>query len=335
MSPLFSIIVPVYNVAPYLRECLDSVLAQTCGDWECICVDDGSSDESGSILDGYAENDSRFRIFHQRNAGVSAARNHALAFVKGEWILFLDGDDLLHPGALSTMSELICGNQNADVLFGTCVTFTNQLLWPTPEHEIVSVYAPDDHVSVFGATDFIGGRFLVRSEIGTRIRFQPYRTGEDRVYMFSSIVAAKYVVVSNHVFGAYRQRPDSASHREWTVARVQEQLRYCLECIEIARSTGISFLWQNVEWMNEILQWLYGGLAIRLFRGEERASLIDFWNLRASIIAETSGSPYYRIANRICSKCRFRFCFLAFIFVIPRVLIRMKRFFGILSRSRK
>ena len=82
----FSIIIPVYNVAPYLRECLDSVLAQTLTDWEAICVDDGSTDGSGAILDEYAARDQRFRIIHQPNSGVSAARNVALDMVRREWI---------------------------------------------------------------------------------------------------------------------------------------------------------------------------------------------------------------------------------------------------------
>ena len=100
MTPYFSIIIPVYNVAPYLRECLDSVLAQTFTDWEAICVDDGSTDGSGVILDEYAAKDKRFRVIHQPNAGVSAARNMALDVAKGEWFLFLDGDDILREDSL-------------------------------------------------------------------------------------------------------------------------------------------------------------------------------------------------------------------------------------------
>ena len=93
MKPFFSIIIPVYNVELYLRECLDSVLLQTFGDWEAICVDDGATDDSGAILDGYALKDTRFKVIHQSNAGVSAARNAALDIAKGEWLCFLDSDD--------------------------------------------------------------------------------------------------------------------------------------------------------------------------------------------------------------------------------------------------
>lgn len=91
--PFFSIVIPVYNVAPYLRECLDSVLAQTFGNWEAICVDDGSTDGSGAILDAYAAKDERIKVVHQPNRGVSAARNVALDMSRGEWIGFLDADD--------------------------------------------------------------------------------------------------------------------------------------------------------------------------------------------------------------------------------------------------
>lgn len=97
MSHFFSIIIPVYNVAPYLRECLDSVLAQTFENWEAICVDDGSTDGSNEILDEYAIRDARIRVVHQKNAGVSAARNFALSLIDDNhrvgYVAFMDGDD--------------------------------------------------------------------------------------------------------------------------------------------------------------------------------------------------------------------------------------------------
>lgn len=112
--PKFSIIVPVYNVAPYLRECLDSVLAQTFTDWECLCVNDGSTDESGAILNEYAAKDPRFRVFHQTNGGVSSARNLALDNVKGEWVGFLDGDDWILPDWFETIASLIAETPGVD-----------------------------------------------------------------------------------------------------------------------------------------------------------------------------------------------------------------------------
>ena len=92
-----SVIVPVYNVAPYLRECLDSLIAQTFRDWEAVCVDDGSTDASGGILDEYAGKDARIVVVHQQNRGVSAARNRAIEMARGEWLGFLDADDSIAP----------------------------------------------------------------------------------------------------------------------------------------------------------------------------------------------------------------------------------------------
>ena len=94
-SPLISIIIPVYQVLPYLSACLDSILAQTLTDWEMLLVDDGSYDGSETVCDEYASKDSRIRVFHQKNAGLSAARNTALDNARGLFYTMVDSDDLL------------------------------------------------------------------------------------------------------------------------------------------------------------------------------------------------------------------------------------------------
>jgi glycosyltransferase involved in cell wall biosynthesis len=105
--PFFSIIIPVYNVAPYLRECLDSVLAQTFTDWEAICVDDGSTDGSGAILDEYAARDNRFRVFHQSNQGVAVARQVALDNITGDWMIAIDPDDWVESSNLMDLYNTV------------------------------------------------------------------------------------------------------------------------------------------------------------------------------------------------------------------------------------
>lgn len=97
MKPKISVIVPVFNVEKYLRECLDSVVNQTLHELEIICVDDGSTDSSGRILDEYAARDERFVIIHQENQGQSSARNAGLKIFRGEYVLFLDSDDIWKP----------------------------------------------------------------------------------------------------------------------------------------------------------------------------------------------------------------------------------------------
>lgn len=103
---MVSIIIPVYNVEQYLRECVDSVLNQTCSDIEIILVDDGSTDQSGKICDEYAKMDSRIKVIHKKNGGVSEARNTGIEAASGERIIFVDSDDCIHPRLLESYREL-------------------------------------------------------------------------------------------------------------------------------------------------------------------------------------------------------------------------------------
>lgn len=100
---MVSVIIPVYNVERYLARCLDSVLGQTVGDMEVICVDDGSSDSSAAIAAGYEKSDSRVKVIRQANAGQGAARNRGLDAIGGESFAFVDADDYLHPQYLETL----------------------------------------------------------------------------------------------------------------------------------------------------------------------------------------------------------------------------------------
>ena len=103
MSPKVSVIVPVYNVSEYLGQCLDSILLQTLQDIEVICVNDGSTDDSLDILQGYAMFDERLKIISQENAGAGAARNNGIKHATGEYIICLDSDDFFEPDMLEKM----------------------------------------------------------------------------------------------------------------------------------------------------------------------------------------------------------------------------------------
>lgn len=112
-----SVIVPVYNVEKYLHRCVDSILAQTFTDFELILVDDGSPDNCGAICDEYARKDSRVRVIHQKNKGQAAARNRAVAEANGEWIHFVDSDDVIHPQMLEVLYSAVIEN---DANIGMC-----------------------------------------------------------------------------------------------------------------------------------------------------------------------------------------------------------------------
>ncbi len=105
-----SIIIPVYNTAPWLKRCLDSVAAQRALGWECVLVDDGSTDGSGAMCDRRAGVDGRFRVIHTANRGVSAARNSGIEHARGEYLAFVDSDDAIDPDYLSTLLRAMEGS---------------------------------------------------------------------------------------------------------------------------------------------------------------------------------------------------------------------------------
>lgn len=125
-----SVILPCYNGARYLPECLKSVLAQTMTDFEVIVVDDGSKDKSAEIAEQFARRDARIQVFKQENRGVSAARNVGLDHASGEWVTFVDCDDRLPPDAL----EVLLASASADVVTAAHETFDEtgktEMVWP-------------------------------------------------------------------------------------------------------------------------------------------------------------------------------------------------------------
>lgn len=132
---LISVIIPVYNVEKYLRECIDSVLNQTYGSYEIILVDDGSTDSSGKICDEYSARYHKITVIHKENSGPSATRNVGLSVANGEYIYFLDSDDYIVPRTFEKLVE-IATTENADVVFFDGISFVDG----NPESKIKQGY---------------------------------------------------------------------------------------------------------------------------------------------------------------------------------------------------
>ncbi|MBO0962931.1 glycosyltransferase, partial [Neobacillus sp. MM2021_6] len=122
MNPKISIIVPVYKVEPYIRKCVDSILAQTLTDFELILVDDGSPDKCGEICDEYASKDSRVIVVHKENGGLSSARNAGLEKAKGDYIGFVDSDDWIEPDMYELLYDM-CIKNNCEIANCTSVIY--------------------------------------------------------------------------------------------------------------------------------------------------------------------------------------------------------------------
>ena len=237
----FSIIIPVYNVASYLRECLDSVLAQAFTDWEAICIDDGSTDGSGAILDEYAVRDARFRVIHQKNAGVSAARNAALDVAKGEWIGFVDADDWISETWYSHFAELINLRPTADVIMcnSTKVDSRGERTRHHSELSGILTYTGDVLTRVWedkqlSVVALVWDKVFRRSVIVQNgIRFvEGIPNGEDTFFAECFLTLAKGLVVDGNAAGYfYRMRMDSAV-RTYTLTRSRSALALIMAKID-------------------------------------------------------------------------------------------------------
>lgn len=147
MVPKISVIVPVYNAEKYLHRCIDSILAQTFTDFELLLINDGSKDSSGDICDEYAVKDSRVRVFHKPNGGVSSARNLGLDNVNGEWISFVDADDWIEPQMLELLLSK-AKETNADIVF-------SDFNFDYPDRSIVSHFYDWNKQDLDGLSEYI------------------------------------------------------------------------------------------------------------------------------------------------------------------------------------
>ena len=139
-APLVSVIIPVYNVAPYLEEALESVINQSYNNLEILVIDDGSTDGSEIICEEYAARDKRIRVIHQVNGGLSDARNTGLDLAAGEYIAFLDPDDAYRPDMIAVMLGALLRNQ-ADISICSYSTYRNVL--PNTRVRSVKIVQPN------------------------------------------------------------------------------------------------------------------------------------------------------------------------------------------------
>ncbi len=191
-----SVIIPVYKTEKYIRECMDSVVNQTLKDIEIICVDDGSPDNSGKILDEYAKRDNRVHVIHQKNAGVSVARNRGISEAKGEFIKFVDSDDFIDKDTCK-----ICYDKSkeldADIVFHNAKDDTTLV---KPQFNLVN----ESSCFAFFKTNIIKDH-NIRFREGTSF-------GEDQAFNLICIPKANRIVTISDNLYTYRPNPTSATH---------------------------------------------------------------------------------------------------------------------------
>lgn len=209
----FSIIVPVYNADKYLSKCIDSILSQSYTDYEVILVNDGSTDQSGTICDLYKSSDNRVVVLHQTNKGQSVARNNGIKLATGQYLLFLDSDDWWNSNdLLKKINDNITDDIDI-VFFGLQKVITNndrELVKPLLLKEINEYYHSgqaflDDLLLNNPQFSWYPVMYAFKSELWKEVRFPEGLYYEDLATIFKPILLAKGVIYLNEVFYNYRK----------------------------------------------------------------------------------------------------------------------------------
>lgn len=215
---MISVVVPVYNVEKYIKRCVDSILNQSFKDFELILVDDGSKDSSGDICDEYAKQHENIHVIHQQNQGLSITRNRGTESAAGDFVTYIDSDDLVSDDYLETLYNLI-QKYNAEVSCCGFKFFTYQKELEK-DHASYSDYCLTGNQAM---ADMLYGKFhgssacaiLIKASIAKSIQYSPGKFHEDDLISFRYYGAAKNVAITNKPMYFYFQREGSIMHSEY------------------------------------------------------------------------------------------------------------------------
>lgn len=236
-----SVIIPVYNAEPFLPACLDSVLAQTHRELEILLIDDGSTDGSGAICDRYAALDSRIRVIHQENGGVSRARNRGLELATGELTSFVDSDDAMEPDMYELLVRLLveydadishCGYKRFDKqgAFVRDINGTRQLMVQTGQEAIVCMLRGEH---------FSNGLWnkLFRSSIVRDLRFrEDLKNNEDVLFNVHAFSRAKTAVFQDEGKYHYYDHPTSACNSLKARKQNRDAIEACMQMLPLVEA---------------------------------------------------------------------------------------------------
>lgn len=247
---LVSIVVPIYKVEKYLKECLDSILNQTYRDLQIILIDDGSPDGCGAICDEYALRDDRIIVIHSQNSGLSAARNKGLALCEGEYVLFLDSDDYLELNAVEVLCQT-AEKDKLDILLYDAISF-DETVADVPETEIKKYIRKHDYSSLQTGAEMFS-EMVRNDEYRSPVQYYFYNREfiekndltfhegvlhEDEEFNFFALLYAQRVKHIPDVLYHHRFRADSIMGAKSTYKNTSS----CYEIIKAMMANADSFL---------------------------------------------------------------------------------------------
>jgi len=319
MTNIFvSIIVPVYNVEPWLRECVESILGQKAVEMELILVDDGSTDGSPQVCDEYAAKDSRVKAVHKKNGGVSSARNAGLDVAQGEWVWFVDGDDYLMPGVLGDIERRVRACGDCDCVQIGLLYFENGRI--TKEVGAEECLHMGKNEFLLHYPNYHNHRILFKNTgiMNHNHRFTPgIRLAEDLEFQLKYFMTCQRLVQIPVKAYVYRQREGSAVHSADTEYRKVEDTFKVLSnlCTYIRDNKVQPEPWLQFRIAGMVRSLLYAASKVDgLDRKAAKRRLRDVMNRYASL--------GFKCMNTI--KLRLAYSNLTAYFLLNRAYLRMR-----------
>ena len=242
-SPIISVIVPVYNVGDFLYPSLNSIKEQTYKNLEILLINDGSTDGSGDRCDEYAKDDSRFKVFHKENGGVSSARNLGLDMATGDYIAFVDSDDVLAKDYFEVLLRDMV-EQNVDIVYCNIIDIDEQGNPLMANGAIKEKERLQDLESILNNCVYKKGRnyfviyaSLIKKELLSNIRFNSFAFGEDSYYMFEVLFTNPSVYLDDYTGYYYVRRASSV-----TIHTAYTDLKRRIAYLEV-----FSFIYNNLK----------------------------------------------------------------------------------------
>jgi len=235
----FSIIIPVYNAEKFLSRCIESVLNQTFNNFELILINDGSTDNSGKVCDKYALQDNRIKIFHQKNSGVSAARNLGLENVQGEWVLFIDADDWVESNCLEIINNKIQFTEADLYRFG---------LRRLNDEKIRYVGCPPntvkDNKSFIKSKNYrpTGCTYAFKNSIIKEWNFRfpiELKRAEDQTFLLKYISKIRNVVLINKILYNYWDHPDSTVNQQTDIHSTMSNILAANDVLNFCKQNNV------------------------------------------------------------------------------------------------
>lgn len=293
---MISVIIPAYNAQAYLRECLESVLAQSFSDWEAIIVNDGSTDSTCDIAAGFTARDSRFRLVSTPNGGLSSARNAGIAVARGQWLAYLDSDDTLYPDALAKLMAAASAAENIDIVVAGLSRSRDIAAATDGRVEIMSGLSALEQGLYQRSVTTSACAKLFRRGVVEDIRFPDGRYYEDLLYCVETLRRSARVAVIGDVIYYYRDNPSSFINtftpRRLDVLHVTARVEELLEGDEVlrraARDRRLSACFN-----------IYGLLAVHDRDGRHSDVSCRCWRLIKDYRRDSLFNPQVRLKNKL------------------------------------